>query len=205
MEKTTIRGIDLDLSMAPLRDLALSAKAAYLRYTIDKAEVLPGTPLDPATGSGSPYSVGENVSNLFVLPYAPQYNLSAAADYTFLHWDGGDLSAHLDLTYRGGFYSDFAAGPAVPGRQFDVTPAVGLLNARMVYAAETDWSHHIKIGLWGRNVLNRKYYQWAGGYGSGVSEFQTSGTGVSTPAGWLARAGAWAEPATYGVDLVYEY
>jgi iron complex outermembrane receptor protein len=204
LQKATIRGADLSLSAAPLRDLVLSVGAAYLRWTIDKAVVLAGTPLDPAVTSGSPYTVGESVTELFVLPYAPKYNFTAAGDYTFWRGYASDVSAHLDYSYRGQFYSDFAAGPAVPGRQLDATPAVGLLNARLQFATETDWSHHIKVALWGRNVLNRKYYVLAGGYGSGVSAFNGSGTGA-TPAGWLARAGAWAEPASYGINVGYEY
>ena len=204
LQQATIRGFDLGLSAAPLRDLVLSAGAAYLRWTIDKAVVLAGTPLDPATSSGSPYSVGGSVTDLFALPYAPKYNLTASGDYTVLRWYASSLSARLDFSYRGQFYDDFAAGPAVPGRQLDTTPAVSLLNARLQFATDTDWNHHIRVSLWGRNVLNRKYYLFAGGYGSGVSAFNGSGAGA-TPAGWLARAGGWAEPASYGVNVGYEY
>lgn len=204
LQQARIRGVDLGWGVKPLRDLTLSATVAFVHWTIDKAEVLPGTPLDPASPAGSPYTVGEDVADLFALPQTPRLNATAAGDYTFLHWFGGDLSVHLDYAYRGQFYNDYAAGPAVPGRQYDVTPAVGLLNARIAFRTVTDWSHHVKLGLWGRNVLNRKYYQLAGGYGSGVSAFQTSG-GITTPVGWVARVGAWAEPASYGISASYEY
>jgi iron complex outermembrane receptor protein len=204
VQQARIRGVDLGWSVKPLRDLALSANVAFLHWTIDKAEVLAGTPLDPASPAGSPYTVGEDVADLFALPQAPKWNATAAGDYTFLRWFGGDLSVHLDYAYRGQFYNDYAAGAGVPGRQYDTTPAVGLLNARIAFRTVTDWSHQVKLGIWGRNVLNRKYYQQAGGYGSGVSAFQTSG-GVTTPVGWVARVGAWAEPASYGVSASYEY
>jgi iron complex outermembrane receptor protein len=202
LQQATIRGADLELVATPLRNLTLSTRVAFLHWTIDKAYALAGTVFDPATGSGSPYVVGQNIKDLFSLQYAPKYNFTLAADYAFLHLDSGDISAHLDYGYRGSMFSDPGSGLAVPGHQFDTIPAVGLLNARVALAHETDWNHHVNISLWGRNVLNRKYYQIAGGYGSGFSAFTTANG--ATP-GYSARAGAWAEPATYGISVSYLY
>jgi hypothetical protein len=58
--------------------------------------------------------------------------------------------------------------------------------------------------LWGRNILNRKYYQPAVGFGSGVSSFDSSNT-PATLGGYTSRVGAWAEPLTYGVNVRFEY
>jgi iron complex outermembrane receptor protein len=203
--QATIRGADLSLVLAPTQDLALSARGTFLHWKIDTAEVLPRTLLDPASGSGSTYSVGESVNDLFALPFTPKYNFTVASDYTFLRLFRRTFSAHLDYVYRGQFYSDAASGSAVPGRQFATTPPVQLLNARLDLLQETDRSHHVKMSLWGRNVLNRKYYQLARGYGAGLSQFTTSDNGPAAPEGWKARAGAWAEPATYGVSFSYQY
>jgi len=210
LQRARIAGLDLDLRAKPTKDLTLTGSVAYLRWNIDEVDVLAGSPLDPATGSGSPYAVGDNVKNLFALQYAPKYNFNVGGDYTFWHLYRGDISTHLDYVYRGKMFNDPAAGPAVPGREFDTIPGFGLLNARLTYSKETDWSHHVKVSLWGRNVLNRKYYALTRGYwdvrqGSGVSAFQTSASGITTPVGWVARLGAWAEPATYGIYASYEY
>jgi iron complex outermembrane receptor protein len=205
LQQATIRGADLDLVATPLRDLTLSSSVAFLHWTIDNAYALAGTVFDPATGSGSPYVVGQNIKDLFSLQYAPKYNFMLGADYAFLHLDGGDVSAHLDYAYRGTMFSDPGSGLAVPGHQFDTLPAVGLLNARLAFAHETDWNHHVNISLWGRNVLNRKYYQVAGGYGSGGYGSGLSAFTNGAIPGYSARAGAWAEPATYGISVSYRY
>ncbi len=190
----------------PRRILALSASVAYLNWTIDKVDVLPGSVFDPASGSGSPYAVGDNIRDLFALPFDPKYNFTLGADYALLHLDRREVSAHFDYAYRGGMYSNAAAGTAVPGRQFDTMPAFGTLNGRVTVAQETDWSHHLKLSVWGKNILNRKYYQLAGGVGSGTSVFNTPATGPATPpAGYTSTAGAWSEPATYGLNIIYEY
>jgi hypothetical protein len=111
---------------------------------------------------------------------------------------------HLDYVYRGAMFVEAGAGPAVPGGQFDTQPAYGLLNGRMTLSQETDWAHRVKFSLWGRNILNRKYYQPAIGVGPGLTSFNTSGA-AATPGGYSSRAGAWAEPMTYGIAIKYEY
>ena len=111
---------------------------------------------------------------------------------------------HLDYVYRSEMFAEGGAGPAVPGNQFDTQAAYGLLNGRFTLSQETDWSHRLKFSIWGRNLLNRRYYQPAVGVGAGVTSFNTSGT-VPTLGGYQSRAGAWSEPLTYGVNVRYEY
>jgi iron complex outermembrane receptor protein len=205
LQRATIRGVELELFAAPVKDLALSASVAYLNWTIDRVDVLAGSVFDPASGSGSPYALGDNIRSLFALPFAPKYNFTLGADYTLLHLDRREVTLHLDYAYRGGMYSNAAAGPGVPGRQFDTMPAFGLLNGRITMAEDTDWSHHVKLSLWGKNILNRKYFQIAGGVGSGASAFTAPSSGAATPSGYTSTAGAWSEPATFGVNIIYEY
>jgi outer membrane receptor protein involved in Fe transport len=66
---------------------------------------------------------------------------------------------------------------------------------------ETDWSHRLKFSVWGRNILNRKYYQPATANGNGVTSFNADG---SLP-GYTSSAGAWAAPRTYGLNVRFEY
>lgn len=203
LQQATILGAELNVSATPVKDLTVALSGAFLHWRIDKALAEAGTEFDPATESQSPYSVGQNIRQLFSLPYAPRYNFTTSADYAFLHWLRSDLGAHLDYGYRGTMAADAGAGLAVPGHQFDAVPAVGLLNARLTFSQETDRDHHVKVSLWGQNVLNRKYYVVAGGYGSPFAS--TNGSGGTTPAGYLGRTGAWAGPATYGLYASYEY
>jgi iron complex outermembrane recepter protein len=204
LQRVTVKGASFDVHARPLNDLAVSASATYLHWSIDRADAAAGTVFDPSTGSGSPYAVGENIKDVFALPYTPKYSASVAGDYTFLHLDRKDVMMHLDYIYRSEMFAEGGAGPAVPGGQFDTQPAYGLLNGRITLSQETDWSHRLKFSLWGRKLLNRKYYQPAVGVGGGVTSFDTSGS-VPTLSGYQSRAGAWAEPMTYGLNIKYEY
>jgi hypothetical protein len=150
---------------------------------------------------GSAYVVGQNINSLFTLPYTPKYSGAVAGDYTFVHLDRRDILLHLDYVYRARMFAEAAAGPSVPGSQFDTQPAYGLLNGRITLSEETDWAHHVKVSVWGRNILKRKYYQPAMGAGGGLTSFDSTGT----PVGYTARIGAWAEPVTYGLAIKYEY
>ncbi len=206
LQRVTVRGASFDVHARPLNDLALSASATYLHWTIDQANAAAGTVFDPSTQTGAspPYTVGENIKDVFALPYTPKYSASVASDYTFLHLDRKDVMMHLDYVYRSEMFAEGGAGPAVPGNQFDTQAAYGLLNGRFTLSQETDWSHRLKFSVWGRNLLNRRYYQPAVGVGAGVTGFNTSGT-VPTLGGYQSRAGAWSEPLTYGVNVRYEY
>lgn len=203
-QRVSVKGASFDLSATPLHDLTLHASAAYLHSSIDRVDALAGTIFDPAHDTSSPYVVGENINNLFALPYTPKYSGSLASDYTFLHLDRSDVLLHLDYVYRATMFAAAGAGPGVTGGQFDTQPAYGLLNGRITLSQETDWAHRVKFSIWGRNILNRKYYQPAIGYGAGLTSFDTTGS-VSTPSGYTARVGAWAEPTTYGIAIKYEY
>ncbi|HVW69579.1 MAG TPA: TonB-dependent receptor plug domain-containing protein, partial [Steroidobacteraceae bacterium] len=203
-QRVTVKGASLDVRITPIRDLTLSASAVYLDWRINRADVIADTVLDSSSQSGSPYGVGQNISEVFALPYTPKYSGSLAGDYALWHTYGSDLLLHLDYVYRARMFADAAAGPAVPGAKFDTQPAYGLLSGRVTLARETDWAHRVKFSLWARNLLDRKYYQPASPIGAGLSGFDTSGS-VATPSGYTARAGAWAEPRTYGIAIRYEY
>ena len=201
-QSVTVRGANLELHFTPVRDLALSVSGAYLNWTIDKADALAGTIFDPSTSNKNAYVVGENVKHVFSLPYTPRYSGSVAGDYSFLHLDRRDVMLHLDYVYRAQMFAAAGSGPAVPGAQFDTQPGYGLLNGRLTLSQETDWSHRLKFSLWGRNLLNRKYYQPAVGAGPGVTAFNAAGNGLD---GYTSRAGAYAEPLTYGINATYQY
>jgi len=201
-QRVTVKGASLDVRANPLTDLSLSASASYLHWSIDRVDALAGTLFDPAVAQISPYVVAQNIQNLFALPYTPRYSAGVAADYTLAHLDRRELQVHLDYVYRARMFAQAGAGPGIPGNQFDTQPAYGLLSGRITISQETDWRHRVKFSLWGRNILNRRYYQPTVGAGAGLTSFDNSGTALS---GYTARVGAWAEPATYGIAVTYDY
>ncbi len=203
-QSVTVRGASFDLQASPMRDVTFAASATYLHWNIDRADALAGTVFDPSISSGSPYVVGENIRDVFALPYTPKYSAALASNYTFLHLDRRDVLLHLDYVYRSEMFAEAGAGPAIPGARFDTQPAYGLLNGRLVLSQESDWSHRLKFSLWGRNLLNRKYYQPAVAVGGGVGSFDTTGS-VATLSGYTSRVGAWAQPMTYGLNITFEY
>ena len=150
LQRVKVEGASFELRAAPLQDLALSASATYLHWNIDRADAAAGTVFDPSIQSGSPYSVGENIHNLFALPYTPKYSAAVAGDYAFLHLDRRDVALHLDYVYRSAMFVNGGAGSAVPESQFDRQTAYGLLNGRLTVSQESDWSHRLKFSLWGR-------------------------------------------------------
>jgi iron complex outermembrane recepter protein len=203
LQRVTVEGASFDLRFMPFADLTLAASANYLHSKIDQADAAAGSIFDPSTMSGSPYTAGQNIKDLFTLPYTPKYSAAVAADYTFLHLDRRDVMVHLDYVYRSEMFASADAGPAVPGNQFDTQAAYGLLNGRLTLSQETDWSHRLKFSLWGKNLLNRKYYQPTVAYGGGLAFDTTSSP--ATLEGYQSRAGAWAEPMTYGLNITYAY
>ena len=201
-QSVTVRGGSFAVRATPVQDLSVTAGGTWLNWTIDKALATAGTVFDPAATSVDLHYVGENVGRVFCLPYTPRYSASLAGDYTFLHLDRRDVMLHLDYVYRARMFTSAGSGPAVPGSQFDTQPAYGLLNGRLTLSQETDWSHRLKFSFWGRNLLNRKYYQPAVGVGGGIEGYDTNSTNFG---GYTSRAGAWAEPLTYGINATYQY
>lgn len=95
----------------------------------------------------------------------------------------------------------------MPDHELDTLQAFGVLDARLTLSQVTDFSHRVKISLWGENILNRKYFLLAeggdpGGIGSGLAPVSSGSPGL---AGYSSRAVAWAPPPTYGVTFTYEY
>lgn len=207
MQDASLRGADLDLRLRG-GPVVLFVRGEYLRWRIDRADVAAGSFLDPAINPASPYQVGQNVASLYAMPYAPKYSVTAGGDYLFLHLDRRDFTVHLDYAYRDDMAATPGDGPAVPGYAFDTIPATGVLDARLTLTQETDFSHHVRISLYGENVLNRKYYELAGGVGPGGIGTGLSPTSSATAAplaGYTSRAVAWAPPPTYGISFTYEY
>jgi iron complex outermembrane receptor protein len=198
----TIDGVEASLLLQPIDDLTLSIDYAYLDASFDKVDVIPGSVFDHAANPASPYRVGDNIEDVFVMPFAPKNSVSAAVDYTLWHFDAGTLDAHLDYKWQDKVYNQGPLGPSVPGRDFGAMDAYGVLNGRLTLSLDLPRGDRAKIGLWGKNLANHQYVTSTGVNGNPFAV--DLGSGV-IPAGYYSGVTTWAEPPSYGIDLTYEY
>ncbi len=80
----TIRGVEWESLYQPTSDLSVGFNWTYLDPKIREVDALAGTVFDPNVNPASPYHVGQNISDLFRVPYAPRNVLDLIADCTFL-------------------------------------------------------------------------------------------------------------------------
>ena len=203
--KATVTGLEIELLVQPIDDLSVHLEYSWLNPKFDKVEALAGTTYDPSVNSFSPYRVGDNIKDVFSLPYASKNSVNIGTDYTFWHFDKGDLSAHLNYRWQSAFYDTATTGPDVPGRDFYQVPAFGLLDGRITLAMDLPRGDHAKVSLWGKNLGNKKYPQQVIGNGNGIATPNSTDPTQVVPAGYFSSATIWAEPPSYGIDLRYEY
>ncbi|MBA6412228.1 TonB-dependent receptor [Parahaliea sp. F7430] len=197
--EATVKGAELSVILMPTPDLMLQFDYAYLDPKFDEVIATSGSIFDPAVNASSPYQVGDDIKQLFVLPYAPQDSVNLTADYTFWRSTSVEANATLNYSFQSKVYDSAPAGPAVPNRDFYSRPSYGLLDARIGFVFDLPRGDTATVALWGRNILDKEYRQHVIG---------TGGASVATPlgpAGFTFTAASWAEPATYGIDLVYQY
>jgi iron complex outermembrane recepter protein len=194
-----IKGVEAELQFAPIDDLNLNLSYTYLNAEYTNVEVVPDTILDHNTNQSSPYFVGQNLKDHFVLQFAPRNSLSLGADYTFLRIDAATFSSSLHYRWQDMVYTGAASGPAVPGRDQQTLPAYGVLDGRLTVALDLPRGDHAKISIWGKNLGTKKYLQQSGGLGGSVVPVGNRAPGYTNQ--WVG----WAEPPSYGVDVTYEY
>ena len=203
--KATVRGFEADLLLAPIDDLTFSLEYAYLDPKFDRVDALAGTTFDPAVNPAvaGVYRVGQDIKDLFSLPYAPKHSLNLGADYTFLHLDAASVAAHLDYHFQSSIYATATSGPDVPGRDNVQIPSYGTLNGRVTLTWNLPRGDTLRFGLWGRNLAHHDYPVQRVGMGNAIATSNPLG-GV-TGAGYVQNATIWAEPASFGVDVGYQY
>jgi iron complex outermembrane receptor protein len=196
--KATIEGVEVELLVQPIDDLSFNFDYTYLHPQLDEVDAIAGTTFDPAVNPASPYEVGDSIKGVVTMPYAPRHKMNIGTDYTFYHFDKGNLTAHVDYTFQSAIYDTAPAGPDVPGRENYQVPSYGLFNGRLILALDLPRGDKAKISLWGRNLFNKEYRTQVIGNGNSID---TPGV----PAGYNSQAAIWAPPPAYGVDLTYEY
>lgn len=177
-----LRGVEVELTLAPVDGLQLSAGYAYNHVEI------------PATLNPFPQAGGV----LITVPipiyqvYTPEHSASGAIDYTLpVGGAGAELRFHLDGNYDSGFYANYtdsdydnitrAVRFAQPkgDRALSFNGRIALANIDMGAGGA-----RATVAVWGRNLFNEQYvFYKAGGARSGLSgffnDFRTFGVEVN--------------------------
>jgi len=181
-----IRGIEADLTVAPVQGLTLTASYAYTYWRAPSA-VNPLTPGAPA-------------QQLYIV-YTPENAASGSIDYA-LPIGGGDatLRFHLDGNYSSSQYS-FQLEPTK-------TDAAFIMNGRIAIADIAVSDHNkVTFAVWSRNLLDHTYiYRRSSANSSPVLNYGANGQLVSTSyGGILGDYANFNPPRTWGVEASVKF
>jgi iron complex outermembrane recepter protein len=216
-----VNGAELELLYSPVADFTVGINDTYLQTQFTTVTAEAGTIFDPAVNPLSPYTVGQNISPLFRLPYAPNNILGLNADWTMLHAQGGSLELFLDYRYQGRQYDTAPTGVGVPGSEqyYSIAP-YGVMNGKLTWNFDThDSKKTMRVSLWAKNMLDKQYPAHVigqgpiipvctrGGPGTGISACLPVADGgtIDPVAGYTFQSTAWAPHPMYGVQFQYGF
>jgi len=203
--KKTITGVEVELTVAPVKDVVLGLNYSYLHAKLDEFRAAAGTIFDPAVNPFSPYKVGDDIRNVF-LPLSGigdgvGSSFDASGDYTFLYFGNGSLSAHLDYRWRDKYQSE---APAFPGaNQFAVAPSYGVLNGNLTMDMGLADNHRMKISAWAKNIFD--YDKSTNVDGSGFVNIPIPLSADPVVGFSNSTYRAWVEPRSYGITLAFQF
>jgi iron complex outermembrane receptor protein len=183
--QTDIQGLEFELTFAPTDRFELSANLGLLDAEYDdvtSGQIDPGSGVDRVIngltnlGAGCPGGVATEACALALeLKNAPSYKANFAATY-FQPMPNGELVLSGDISFEDDSFSLVANSPASAASDIPT-----LANARIAYRPDNaGWS----VALWARNITDEEYFRAGTGNGNAVYA---------------------SEPATYGVDLGFEF
>lgn len=146
--EASIKGVELDLTFRPVADFSVNASFSHLDQQVKRVSVLPGSIFD------GKYQLGENIAQLFVLPFVPKFSYSVGADWTFLRQGQDSFSVHANYAYQSAVQATSGAGPAVPGHQFARNDPSKNLNARINWTHPTASGPELTFSIFADNLLN---------------------------------------------------
>lgn len=133
--KATIKGVELDITARPVRDLTLAVNYAHLDANYDEI-------LDPR---------GNDITSQYNYVHAPKHTVTLSLGYDFPETPLGQVSAHVD------YFHQSKKNTAVNDARY-VIGSHGLLNARLTLSEIPvgfgDW----RVALFGKNLTDEKYY-----------------------------------------------
>lgn len=184
----TIKGVEVELTARPVRDVSLSAAYALVDSKVNSLLVPAGSAFDSMTNPASPFKAGENIADRFLLPFVSRNTLTLSADATFLRVDDDRFSIYADYRYQSGFYGAAGAGRAVPGNEFYRAPSRETVNARLTWTRTTSSGNELRFSVWGQNIFDTRNKQFISGQGDTIN-------------GFVSQSAPYSEPASFGVEL----
>ena len=134
--KATVKGIEVDLTMVPVRNLRMSVNYGYLLAEYDEI-----------TGA-----TGANVADNYRFTNAPKHTIALDLTYDLPRLPIGQMSANVNYTAQSDKYtsSTISSGKYIIGDY-------GLLNARLTLG-DIPGLGGVRASLWGRNLTDKNYY-----------------------------------------------
>jgi iron complex outermembrane recepter protein len=134
-EKQSVRGVELDFSMSPTRNLTFTGALTYLDAKFDS--YVGGSALVPGSFATVPTDLtGQRPSGI------PEYSLSFGGDYTIELGGGSELNFHADYSHE----SNVQIAQGLP----QYKRSVDNLSASATLALENGLS----LSVWGRNLTD---------------------------------------------------
>ncbi|MGW8204712.1 TonB-dependent receptor (plasmid) [Sphingomonas bisphenolicum] len=132
----TVKGVEMDLTLAPARDLRLSVNYGYLlaRYK----EIIDAT--------------GANIAANYRFTNAPRHSIALDLTYDLPRLPLGHLSANFNYTAQSDKYTN---ATVTSGRY--IIGDYGLLNGRLTLT-DIPGVKGVRASLWGRNLTDKNYY-----------------------------------------------
>jgi iron complex outermembrane recepter protein len=166
-----IDGAELELTVVPLEGLVLNATYGYLDADFTKV-------VDPQTGT--------DITDIYVLPNAPENTYAFDVEYTLPRFAFGVVTASANYSWQDDLYTQ---GNAVVARGATID-SYGLLGARITLSEIPLGPSTLKASVWGRNLENKEWVM------DSIGSFR----------GFIAdRLAAYGEPRTLGVDLSVQF
>ncbi|MBT8138998.1 MAG: TonB-dependent receptor [Gammaproteobacteria bacterium] len=176
---TSIEGVELNLSVQPLKDLTIATFYSYMDYAANAIA-------EPYDGAGS-FSPGAGPAVVVEGERAPQHMGWAAIDYQVGKFEAGDLALRLEYSSIGDYFFN-SLNPEQDSRD--------ILNARVNMSGLQleDDAGQLEVGIWAKNILDEEY--------TASSQYVTSSPRASKSGNVVSSFG---EPFTYGVDIRYAF
>ncbi|WP_174291433.1 TonB-dependent receptor [Sphingomonas bacterium] len=178
-----IRGVEIDGTIKPIRQLTLSGSYAYTYFDQPTAT-------NPLTGV---------TQSLFIV-YTPKHAASGAIDYVMpVNVGSASVRLHLDANYASKQYS-FEAEPTKTDSSF-------IVNGRLALAdiAVTD-RNKVTVSVWTRNLFDRTYiYRRSDANSSPVRNFNGPNLASTAYGGILGDYGNLNTPRTWGLELAAKF
>ncbi len=134
--KATVKGVEVDLTLAPVRNLRLSVNYGYLLARYD--EILDAT--------------GSNIADNYRFTNAPKHTIAVDLTYDLPRLPIGQLSANVNYTAQ----SDKFTNSTISSGKY-IIGDYGLLNARLTLG-DIPGVKGVRASLWGRNLTDKNYY-----------------------------------------------